>query len=160
MCRHFALFFINHFFCGNHFWRIKRVLMRFSGATIGQGTKIVGPIYYSCDLTIGEKCWIGIGFTAHGNGTVKIGNLCDIAPNVMMLTGSHEIGTHEHRAGKGTAMPILIGNGCWIGARATILGNVSIGDGCVVGSCATVTKSFEEDSLILGTPATCKKVLE
>lgn len=157
--RKLAIAIINTFFCGNHFWRIKRGLMRLAGADIGKNTKIVGPLYCSSRLSIGENCWIGLGFSAYGNGSVKIGNDCDLAPEVSFVTGSHEIGGHERRAGKGMAMSIEIGNGCWIGTRATILGNTVIKDGCVVGSCAIVNKSFEEDSLIVGVPGVCKRKL-
>lgn len=158
--RHIGLFIINHFFCGNHFWKIKRALMRFAGASVGDMTKIVGPIYFSCDLTIGNNCWIGMNFSAHGNGKVSIGDNCDFAPEVTLLTGSHEIGEHMRRAGRGVALPIKIGDGCWIGARATILGNSVIDDGCVVGSCTLANKKYEKDSLIVGVPGICKRTLE
>lgn len=157
--RHICLFSINHFFSGNHFWRIKRSLMRAAGAVIGKNTKIVGPIYFTCKLTIGDNCWIGMRFSAHGNGSVSIGDYCDFAPEVTLLTGSHEIGRCSHRAGKGIALPIEIGNGCWIGARATILGNSNIKDGCVVGSCTLTNKVYEKNSLIVGVPGVCKKYL-
>lgn len=134
--------------------------MRCAGAVIGNNTKIVGPIYFTCDLTIGDNCWIGMNFSAHGNGVVNIGDNCDFAPEVALLTGSHEIGAHSHRAGKGIALPIQIGNGCWVGARATVLGNSLINDGCVVGCCSLTNKTYEKDSLIVGVPGICKRFLE
>ena len=39
--------------------------------------------------------------------------------------------------------PVLIGNGCWIGARACLLPGAEIGDGCVVAAGAVVTKTAE-----------------
>lgn len=48
---------------------------------------------------------------------------------------------------------IVIGNGCWIGVRSTILGGIKLGDGCVVAACACVTKKFGDDVLVGGVPA-------
>lgn len=154
-----AITIINVFFSGTHFWSIKRGLLRFGGATIGKNAKIVGPIHFTCHLTIGENSWIGVGFSAHGNGTVRIGDNCDLAPEVMLLTGSHEIGDHNRRAGRGMSSIIEIGNGCWLGARSTVLGAINIGDGCVIAAGSIVNKSFEPDWLIAGVPANGKRSL-
>ena len=151
--KYIALFIINHFLCGNHFFSLKRVLLRFSNARIGKGVKVFGPISFSCNLSIGNNSWIGKNFTIHGNGTVQIGENCDIAPDVAVLTGSHEIGTSYRRAGTGKRLTVQIGNGCWIGARSTILGNVKINDGCIVGCCSFVNKELESNTLNVGVPA-------
>lgn len=153
MKRHFALFLINHFFSGNHFWGIKRALLRFSGASVGDNTKVVGPIYYTCKMSIGSNCWIGLGLEAHGNGSVSIGNNCDLGPDVMLLTGSHEIGTAERRAGAGKAFSIKIEDGCWLGARSTVLGDTTVKKASVVASCALVNKDVDENTVVGGVPA-------
>lgn len=36
-------------------------------------------------LCIGANCWIGRNLTVHGNGSVIIGDNCDIAPDVTFL---------------------------------------------------------------------------
>ena len=48
---------------------------------------------------------------------------------------------------------IIIGNDCWIGRGATILGGVTIGDGCVIAAGSVVTKSFPDNVIIGGVPA-------
>jgi len=48
---------------------------------------------------------------------------------------------------------ISVGDGCWLGARAVILKNVTLGDRCVVAAGAVVTRSFPSDSVIAGVPA-------
>ena len=48
---------------------------------------------------------------------------------------------------------VLIGNGCWIGAKAVILKDVTLGDCCVVAAGAVVTRSFPEGSVVAGVPA-------
>ena len=54
---------------------------------------------------------------------------------------------------RGTPQPIEIGDGCWIGARATILPGVTIGDGVVIAAGAVVVSDCEDDTLYAGVPA-------
>ena len=49
--------------------------------------------------------------------------------------------------------PIVIGRGCWIGARSIILKGVQLGEGCIVGAGSVVTMPFPEWSIIAGNPA-------
>ena len=106
------------------------------GFEIGEGTKIVGPIYCTGKLTVGKQCWLGTGLTVHGNGNVVIGDCCDIAPEAAFLTGGHAIGNNERRAGEGETYRITVGDGVWIGARATLMKDITIGDGAVIAACA------------------------
>jgi acetyltransferase-like isoleucine patch superfamily enzyme len=72
---------------------------------------------------------------------------------VTFQTGTHFIGDHDRRAGKGYNSDIKVGNGCWIGVRSTILPGISIGDGSVVAACACVARDVEKDTLVGGVPA-------
>lgn len=155
--RHFyrvlIMFLVNHIFVGTWFYKTKRKLLNSLGYHIGEGSKIVGPLFCTAQLTVGEGCWIGKNLRVHGNGVVTIDNNCDIAPEVVFVTGGHEIGEHSRRAGEGVAYSIHVGGGTWIGARSTILKEVNIGTGCVIASCACVTQNVEDDSLVGGIPA-------
>lgn len=51
------------------------------------------------------------------------------------------------------ARPVIIGDNCWIGANATILGGVVIGDGAVVAAGAVVTRDVAPRTLVGGVPA-------
>ncbi|MDD5247876.1 MAG: DapH/DapD/GlmU-related protein [Rhodocyclaceae bacterium] len=51
------------------------------------------------------------------------------------------------------ALPIEIGDGCWIGARTIILGGVRMGPGCVVGAGSVVTRNVPANVLVAGVPA-------
>lgn len=151
---------VNHLFVGVKHFEKKRKLLNWIGFRIGKGTRIVGPLTCTATLEIGENCWIGKNLTIHGNGHVVIGNNCDIAPDVSFQTGGHEVGTAERRAGKGVKYTITVGNGCWIGARSTLLGGVDIGDGCVVAACACVCKTVKENTMVGGVPAQVIKCLK
>ena len=123
------------------------------GFDIGEGTKVVGPIDCTGTLKVGKNCWIGKNLSIHGNGSVVIGDNCDIAPDVTFLTGGHAIGSAERRAGQGETYRITVGNGTWIGARTTILGKTAVGNSCVVAACACVHKDVLSHSLVGGVPA-------
>jgi acetyltransferase-like isoleucine patch superfamily enzyme len=49
--------------------------------------------------------------------------------------------------------PITIGNDCWIGQGALLVGGVSIGDGSVVLAGAVVTKDVPPYAIVGGVPA-------
>ncbi len=155
----FRLFLINHVFVGTCCYGVKRKLMRRLGFSVGEGTRIVGPVFCTGQLEIGSNCWIGRDFSVNGNGKVVIGDYCDIAPDVSFLTGGHKIGTEQRRAGEGETYEIRVGNGCWLGARSTVLGNTVIGDGAVVAACGCVNRDVAPSVLVGGVPAKIIKAL-
>ncbi len=157
-----VMFLVNHVLVGTrpYFFEPKRKMLNSIGHSIGKGTKVVGPIECYSKLEIGQDCWIGKNLKVNGNGTVKIGNRCDIAPEVTFQTGGHEIGSRERRAGNGLICNQVVGNGVWIGGRSTIIGDVTISDGSVVAGCACVVKDVEENTLVGGVPAKVIRSLE
>ena len=150
-----VMFLVNHVLVGTrpYFFEPKRKMLNSIGHSIGKGTKVVGPIECYSKLEIGQDCWIGKNLKVNRNGTVKIGNRCDIAPEVTFQTGGHEIGSRERRAGNGLICNQVVGDGVWIGGRSTIIGDVTISDGSVVAGCACVVKDVEENTLVGGVPA-------
>lgn len=46
----------------------------------------------------------------------------------------------------------MIGENCYIGARAIIIGNVIIGNNVTVGAGTVVTKSISDNSTVVGNP--------
>ena len=153
--REFILVIVNHILCGTRFYGIKRLLLNCCcGVSIGKGTRVVSINISNCSVvTIGRDCWIGKNFTIYGDGKVSIDDNCDIAPDVSFCTGSHEIGKYNRRAGKGKLLQINVGKGCWIGARAMLLGDICLGNGNVIGACCLVNKSFGENHVLVGVPA-------
>ena len=142
--------------------KINKLLLNFGKIHVGSNSKIVGPFYCGTEvkIKIGENCWIGKNLHIEGNGTVVIKNDCDLAPDIMFVTGSHKIGSRYRRAGEGTEYKIIVNNGCWIGARTTIFGDISIGEGSVVGAAALVNKNVEENVIVAGVPIKTIKRLD
>ena len=154
--RRFCLWCINTFFRGFHYGKIKRWLLRCAGIKCGEGTNILGPIYISDDATvsIGSCCWIGAKLTIYGGGEVNIGSNIFISPEAAFITSSHEVSENELcRAGRPISFKISVGDGCWIGTRATVMGNTNIGAGAVIGACALVNKSLDGNAVYGGVPA-------
>ncbi len=153
--RSFALFMVNKVYAGTRpkNFEKKRKLLNSIGFEIGEGTCVVAPIECTGTLKVGKNCWIGKNLKVNGNGNVTIGDNCDIAPEVTFQTGGHEIGDASRRAGKGIICSQRVGNGVWIGGRATIIGNTNIGDSSVIAGCACVVHDVEANVFVGGVPA-------
>lgn len=146
---------VNTIFKGTHAFKIKRFLLnRCDGIIVGVNSKIVSPIHIPVlsRFEVGQNCWIGRDFTFEGNGTVQIGNNCDLGPTVICVTGSHKIGSSERRAGAGFNSTVIIGNGVWIGANSMLLPGSSVGNGCVIAARGIVTRSLQDNGLYIGQP--------
>lgn len=156
------LFLVNHIFVGTKPFscKMKRVLLGGIGCSIGEGTTVVGPIECKGNIIVGKNCWIGKNCKVNGNGTVIIGDNCDLGPEVTFQTGGHAIGDRIRRAGQGESYHQVVGNGTWIGGRSTICNNTKIGEGCIVAGCACVVKDVEENTLVGGIPAKIIRKLE
>lgn len=73
------------------------------------------------------------------------------APGVKIISANHDF---LERTKFIKTSPIVIGNNVWLSANVIILPGVRIGNNCIVGAGSVVTKSFEEDNLIIaGNPA-------
>lgn len=144
---------------------IKNALLRWAGAKIGANVRIfssvqivgTGSLVIGNDVHIGSRALI----YAVAPAGVTIGDCVDIAPEVILHSGSHKIDSAGvHIAGEGNAVPIVIGSGSWLGARATILPGVTLPEKTLVAAGAVVTKSIDAPSTLLaGVPAVAKKVL-
>lgn len=118
---------------------------------------MVNPPFY-CDY--GSHIEVGKNFFANYNCTildvakVKIGDNCQMAPNVAIYTAGHPI----HPATRNTAYEygkeVTIGDNCWIGGNVVICPGVHIGDNVVIGAGSVVTKDIPDWSLAAGNP--CK----
>jgi maltose O-acetyltransferase len=130
---------------------------------IGRNTSVCGRgwIYGRGVLRLGSNTWLspGVIFYTNEDASIIIGSNCDIGPGVEFITGNHVVGSSLRRAGHGTAKPIVVDEGCWIGAGVKILGGVSIGTGAIVAAGAVVVRDVPANVLVAGVPAIVKKKL-
>lgn len=147
----------------SRFFGLKASMLRWCGAMVGKNVRIASSAVIAGDgvLEIGDDVWIGAGdrISPTGTASVKIGSHIDFGPEVMILTGSHEIDPDgEHIGGKGISRDVVISDGCWLGARAVILPGVRLAERIMVAAGSVVTKPCETPkSLLAGVPAAVKK---
>ncbi len=144
-------------------WGFKRFMLKLAGAKIGRNVKISSSlkVYGAGTLEVGDNTWIGYQTLIVASSSVVIGANCDIAPRVYIGTGTHLIDVNsDHIAAKDISMDVCIGNGCWLCTNSVILPGVKIGKKSVVAAGAVVTKTFNDNNiLIAGVPAEKKKNL-
>ena len=153
----FRLFIANklmHLLPPSRCFGVKRTLLRFAGATIGENVRIVSSveIYCSGPLTIGDNSWIGHqSLIVGGDAKIEIGANVNIAPRVVLVTGTHEIDFDSDMvAGEGYSLPIEIGDGAWLGATSVILGGSKIGKNAVVAAGAVVKGTVDPKTIHKG----------
>jgi maltose O-acetyltransferase len=134
--------------------RLRILLYRSYGLTVGKHSTISPRCFIgNCHIVIGERCFINYGCFLDNLASISIGDDCAIGMEVMLCTSTHELGPSSRRAGVLAGKPIVIGNGCWIGARAIILPGVTIGPGSIIGAGSVVSKDCEPNGLYCGSPA-------
>lgn len=142
--------------------RVRALLLRWNGATIGRRCFIRGGlmIQESFGIIIGDDVFINAGCCFDLSAPIILGDRVQLAYQVTLVTGGHEFGPRESRAGAHKPQPIMINDGAWIGARAMILPGVTVGAGAVVAAGALVTKDVAPDTVVAGVPAKLIRILE
>ncbi|WNQ10815.1 acyltransferase [Paenibacillus aurantius] len=118
-------------------------------------TTFLGPrcFFSGSRVHIGEGAFVNTGCFFENHGEITIGRNSSLGMEVMLCASTHEMGGPDKRAGTPVGKPIVIGDGVWIGTRATVLPGVRIGDGCVIAAGAVVTKDCAPHGIYAGTPA-------
>lgn len=111
---------------------------------------------YEPRVIIGNNVSIGNRFSALSAAPITISDDCLIASDVLVTSENHGMDI-EASSSYATipldAKPVVLGNGCWIGEKVSIMPGVTLGDRCIVAANSVVTKSFPEACLIGGIPA-------
>ena len=115
----------------------------------------INPPFY-CDY--GSHIEVGKNFFANYNCTiidvarVKIGDNCQLAPNVSIYTAGHPIHPVSRNSGYEYGMEVTIGDNVWIGGNSVIVPGVHIGSNTVIGAGSVVTKDIPEWVVAVGNP--------
>lgn len=134
------------------FHHVRRFFYRAGGIRIGSGSAIhTGARFYNpWNIKIGKDSIIGEGAVLDGRKDLTIGDHVDIASEVMIYNGEHDINDPLFKA---HFAPVVIEDYVFIGARAIILPGVTIKRGAVVAAGAVVTKDVPEFTIVGGVPA-------
>ena len=129
------------------------------------GTNVSVGQPFICDY--GRNIYIGSNVSVNMNCTfvdcnkIEIGDNVLIASNVQLYTATHPVELSERLTPdwkpkdssteteeyfcRTYALPIKIGNGCWLGGGVIVLPGVTIGNGTVIGAGSVVTKDIPEN---------------
>jgi maltose O-acetyltransferase len=115
---------------------------------------------YGFNVHVGETFYANFDCIFLDICPIRIGRNAMLGPRVSLVTAEHPLNPVERNSGLEFGRPITIGDNCWIGSDATIIGGVTLGDNVVVGAGSVVTKSFPDNVVIAGNPARIIKKVE
>lgn len=123
--------------------------------SLGEETVIKPPLFvdYGENIHVGARTFVNFNLTALDVAPIRIGDDCQIGPNVQLLTPTHPLDPEPRRDKLEAARPITIGDNVWLGGGVIVCPGVTIGDNSVIGAGAVVTKSIAANVLAVGNPA-------
>jgi len=141
---------------------LRNKLMRAVGFNISKNVTIwSGVTLRSKKITVETGCFINTGFFYDGRDTLHIGKYVATGPFVRIYTSAHDIGPSNHRCMPALARsPVVLDDGCWIGAGSVIMPGVTVAKGCVISTNSVVYESTEENGIYAGNPARRVRELE
>jgi acetyltransferase-like isoleucine patch superfamily enzyme len=112
-------------------------------------------------ITLDEQCNIGSSCRIGTYGNTRIGKKALLAAYVYIVGAHHDTSRLD--------IPILdqpnlthggatVGDGCWIGARVTVMDGCTIGHDAIVGAHAVVNRDIPAYAIATGLPAVVKKM--
>lgn len=127
-------------------------LLRLFGAVIGRGV-IIKPhvrIKYPWLLTVGDHAWIGEGVWIDNLAPVTIGANACLSQECYLLTGNHDFTSASFDL---LVKPIVLEEGVWIGAKATVCPGVTCYSHAVLAVGSVATRALEAYTIYQGNPA-------
>ena len=89
---------------------------------------------------------------------VKIGDNCQMAPNVAIYTAGHPVHPESRNTAYEYGIGVTIGDNVWIGGNTVIVPGVRIGSNTVIGAGSVVTKDIPDWVIAAGNP--CRVIRE
>ncbi len=131
---------------------LRVAILRAFGATIGTGCVIRHDVHvhWPWKLTVGDHTWIGEGAHLLDLEPITIGSDVCLSQQVLLCTGSHDRRSPTFEFDNA---PIVVEDGAWVAARATVLRGVTIGADAVVGATALVTRDVPAGAVVLAPSA-------
>lgn len=123
-------------------------------------TFINPPFYcdYGFHIEVGESFFANYNCTIIDVAKVKIGDNCQLAPNVSIYTAGHPVHPDSRNSLYEYGIGVTIGDNVWIGGNATIMPGVTIGSNVTIGAGSVVTKDIPDNVIAAGNP--CRVIRE
>jgi putative colanic acid biosynthesis acetyltransferase WcaF len=131
---------------------LKVALLRLFGARIGRGV-ILKPsinIKYPWNLEIGDHSWIGENAWLDSLAPIRIGSNVCVSQGVYLCTGNHDWSDPSFGL---IVRPIIVEDGAWVGARATLLPGVTLASHSIAAAGSVITRGTEPFMIYAGNPA-------
>jgi putative colanic acid biosynthesis acetyltransferase WcaF len=131
--------------------KLKVIILRLFGAKIGDGVVLKPSINvkYPWNIEIGNYSWIGENSWLDSLAMISIGKNVCISQGVYLCTGDHD--STDPAFGL-IVKPIIIEDGAWVGARATILPGVTVKSHTIVAAGSVIAKDTEPFGIYVGSP--------
>ena len=133
--------------------------------SIGTNVSVGNPFIcdYGRNISLGDNVSINMNCTFVDCNKITVGSNVLISSNVQIYTATHPVELRDRLTPEWTsesgeyfcrtyALPVTIGDGCWIGGGVIILPGVTIGRGSVIGAGSVVTKDIPENCVAAGNP--------
>lgn len=130
----------------------KCAVLRLFGARIGRGVyakpglKVKFPWY----LSIGDHCWLGEDAWIDNLAPVIIGSHVCVSQAAYLCTGNHDWTAANMKLFR---RPIVLKDGSWVGARATLCPGVTLHEGAIAAVGSVITKDIPAYEVWAGNPA-------
>jgi maltose O-acetyltransferase len=131
-----------------------RILRELLGE-MGEGV-VIRPTFrcdYGTYISIGARTFVNFDCVMLDVAPIRIGESCQLATKVQLLTATHPVDPEPRRLGWEFAEPITIGDNVWLGGGAIVCPGVTIGDDTVVGAGSIVTRDLPAGVVAYGNPA-------
>ena len=136
----------------------QEILDELFGDRMGEGSFLRAPLAGAAfdKMIIGKGVFINNNLLAMARGGITIEDNVQIAANVQLLSNNHDPYDRQVLLCK----PIVIKEGAWIGAGASIMAGVTIGKYAIVGAASVVTHDVGDYEVVVGSPAKVIKTLD
>lgn len=126
-----------------------------------EGAFINPPFYcdYGSHIEVGKNFFANYNCTIIDVAKVKIGDNCQMAPNVAIYTAGHPLHPVSRNSMYEYGISVTIGDNVWLGGNTVILPGVHIGDNVVIGAGSVVTKDIPDWSVAVGNPCRVVKTI-
>lgn len=134
------------------FSALKCAILRLFGARIGVGVyakpglRVKFPWY----LTVGNHCWLGEDAWIDNLAPVTIGSHVCISQAAYLCTGNHDWSAPNMKLFRRS---IVLEDGSWVGARATVCPGVTLQAGAIAAAGSVVMKDIPSCQIWAGNPA-------
>ncbi len=112
------------------------------------------PFYcdYGSHIEVGKRFFANYNCTIIDVARVKIGDYCQMAPNVAIYTAGHPIHPDTRNSAFEYGKEVTIGDNVWLGGNTVVCPGVHIGNNVVIGAGSVVTKDIPDWSIAAGNP--------